>query len=121
MPTGKKNETTKEDFCLFTDEFTRWQVKFELSHWRIDFLHTKINARARIKPNVHTHTATVFFDTDWEDDEITDYKIKESAKHEAIHLLTCKLYNYGCDRNFTGNDIDRAEEELVRKLEEIIN
>ena len=63
----------------------------------------------------------VTIDDDWKDDILTDSAVIQSAKHEAVHLLTNKLYVYGCDRNYTGRDIERAEEELVRKLAEIIN
>jgi len=47
--------------------------------------------------------------------------IKETAKHEIIHLLLSRASECGRSKDYTSNDIYEAEEELVRKLEKIIN
>jgi len=43
-----------------------------------------------------------------------------SAKHEAIHLLLCRLENNAKWRYISKEEVDEAVEELVVKLEELI-
>jgi len=50
-----------------------------------------------------------------------EYKdIKRSAKHEALHLLVGRLEHNGYCRYSTENEIYEAAEEIVHKLEELI-
>ena len=85
-------KTTKKQFELFQDEFTKWQVKFELSHYRIDFYLKDIESRACIKIDNYGKCAAVTLHNSWKElDPITEYKVKDAAKHEAIHLLLSRF------------------------------
>lgn len=46
--------------------------------------------------------------------------IKQSAKHEAIHLLISRLEKCGRARYVSDSEIYEAGEELVHKLEDLI-
>ena len=114
-------ETTKKDFELFKKEFTKWQVKFELSHFRIEFIHEYVEgARAQITSSPCNSTGVVRLSTDWKEDEVDKNKILDSSKHEAIHLLFSKFSVQAKDKDYTSSDLDDTEEEIVRKLGFII-
>lgn len=62
--------------------------------------------------------ATVRLNTDESEKQFKD--IKRSAKHEALHLLLMRLENRAADRYTTYDDIYESSEEIVYKLEELV-
>lgn len=114
-------KTTEKQFNLFKDEFTEWQVKFELSHYRIDFYLKDIKGRADIRIDNYGKCAAVRLRRDWgNDDKITEFKLKDAAKHEAIHLLLSRFSDLAESRYIREDELISCEEELVRKIQELI-
>lgn len=113
-------KTSKKDFELFKKEFLRWQNTFQLNDWKVDFVHEKSDGgeRASIARDIYGRRATVFFNRDWDAsiEPLTPQAIKETAKHEAIHLLLSRVILLGKQRFVDENSIYEAEEELIGKL-----
>ena len=109
----KKSSTNME---IFIKEFTYWQEKFDLSGYRVFFRERDLeNAAACISIDLTQMTAVVTFNPD------TDKKIiKQVAKHEAIHLLTGRLERNGATRYIGEYEMIETMEELVNKLERLI-
>ena len=110
-----------KDFELFKKTFTRYQNKFGLTGWRISFSHGTLDgAHAEMTPNLSCMVASVRLnsvphkhDNNWGD-------IKGHAKHEAIHLLLQRLVTNGSTRYISESEIYESTEEVVRKLENLI-
>lgn len=117
-------KTTKKQFNLFKSECLRWADKFGLDGWRLDFYLEKLKgAQASVTRSYEGCVAEVRLDTEIkiDDDGNYDQVVKESAKHEMIHALLGNLSALASSRYVQGDEIYKAEEELVRKLEKIIS
>ena len=111
-----------KNFELFKKECWYWIDKLELNNATYRFYDglreedkKKYNG-AIIERNIENLQADIWFDN--KDKNINT--IKETAKHEIIHVLLFKLYFLGKSRQFTYGEYEREEEELVHKLEKII-
>uniref|UniRef100_A0A6M3LNY7 Uncharacterized protein n=1 Tax=viral metagenome TaxID=1070528 RepID=A0A6M3LNY7_9ZZZZ len=120
-------KTTQKQFELFKSECQKWIDRFEISHWDIVYEHKAEKGNyANTLRNIESLNAVIGLGEELDIDgldlgiSIDDY-IKVLAKHEVLHILCGKVSEYGTSREFTFTDIRRAEEELVRKLEKIIN
>lgn len=109
---------TKSDFEKFKKDFKHFQTTLGLNHWQVYFVQEEYNeAYACIDTN-HVYTATVTFPTEWPDDVEDKIKqIRHTARHEALHLLTSRLYDAANDRYATAQAIESASEEAQRLLE----
>jgi hypothetical protein len=110
----------KEDFELFKKEFSRYQKEFGLEGYKVLFLHKPLkdeNAHIYIDPQ--NMTSKVCFTT-LKSKDPQDWNIKRLAKHEAIHLLLGRLSDYGLRRFVPQELLLEAEEEVVRKLLNLI-
>jgi len=114
-------KTTKADFEKFKHFFNEWTEKFGLDYWQIYFEHkqNKIGYSA-IKPDIDGYVARVMLAINWDDREVTDEGLNQSAKHEAIHLLIVRCMAIGGSRFVTSDEMISAEEELVRRLEKLL-
>ncbi|MCJ7458357.1 MAG: hypothetical protein MUP17_05140 [candidate division Zixibacteria bacterium] len=110
-----------KDFALFQSEFKKWQKLFGLTGYKVYFKYEPLDSSyASISVNQDSMVATVRLNSKVSD-EARPYKdVKESAKHEAIHLLIGKLEEYGHYRYSSKHEIDEASEELTVKLESLI-
>ena len=72
--------------------------------------------------NLVGRVATMFFTKDWNDSvrRIAESEIAQTAKHEMLHLLLSRLSELAVSRYVTEDQITEAEEELVRKLEGLL-
>jgi hypothetical protein len=106
-------KTTKKQFELFKKTFVYWQKKFGLTDYRIDFFLEDIGSdAARIHSPHQTNTVTVILNN-----EIAGIPIKQSAKHEALHLLLNNLVRYSYIRfSVDEEEVGLAEEKLVVRL-----
>ena len=118
-------KTTKKHFEIFKNECQKWIDKFQLNGWKIYFEYggTNKNSYSTIRNNLIGHVATISFTKEWSMVGINNINkgIKETAKHEIIHLLLARFSEIGSARYTTNDEFYEAEEELVRKLEKIIN
>lgn len=111
----------QSDFEIFKKEFTKWQNRFGLSGWKIFFYHVELkDCYANITPDVENMVATVRLNSKVvKGDKYRD--VKKSAKHEALHLLIMKLEACGRWRYVNEDEITESSEELVHKLEGLID
>ena len=113
-------KTTKKDFELFMKECKIWEERLRLDGWSILYLHEeagKALAETDITPD--TRTVCVRLNTEWTD-PINTEAIKETAKHEMIHVLLGRMSGNASYRYTSKIELDESEEELVYKLEKII-
>lgn len=116
-------KTTRKQFELFKSECQKWIKRFELSGWRFDYLLEDIGKhQADVNRFYENCVVTVRFNTaiTRSDGRSFDSVIKNTAKHEMIHILIGNLATLAYSRYATESEITKAEEELNRKLEKII-
>ena len=110
-----------KDFELFQKEFKMWQRNFGLIGYKVYFKHEPLDSSfADIAINQGDMVATVRLNSSLPDKDKPHRSTKQSAKHEAIHLLVGRLEQNGRYRFTSENEIYEATEELVRRLEEFI-
>ena len=110
-----------KDFELFQSEFKKWQQKFGLTGYKVYFKYEPLDESfADIRVNQGSVVATVRLNSELPDKDKPFRDIKQSAKHEALHLLVGKLERNGRYRFTTENEIYESTEELVFKLEGLI-
>lgn len=109
------------DFEEFKKHFTDYQKRFGLTGYKVYFKNEPSDEHfASIKVDQINMTATVNLNSKLpkKDEKLKD--IKGSAKHEALHLLTHRLEDLARYRYITSDQVYEACEELVIKLESLI-
>lgn len=108
-----------KEFKEFKAEFLKWQAKFGLNGYRVSFKYEPLEScYAQIVVQQNDMIAMVSLDSSDTGREFMN--VKQSAKHEAIHLLLYRLEARAVERFSTQNDIYEACEEIVHKLEKLI-
>lgn len=112
-------KTTKKDFETFQAEFMRWVDKLGLKRYKIWFYHRDTKgAYASIKVYESGKGAAVYFSRHLHKDDSVGHSPKDSAKHEAIHLLLHRIQHLGECRYLFDNELQDEAESLVRILEQ---
>ncbi len=108
---------------IFEKECRRLSNLWELNDWTIR-IHTDDTKKEEkhfeggwIYRNLDNSQADIYLDEKYCK---TENDIKQTAKHEMIHLMLAKLYLLGKWRWASEDEVDRTEEELVHKLEDIL-
>jgi len=105
----------------FQKIFTAYQQKFGLNGYKVYFKYETINdSFASIVIDQDGLVATARLNSSLPDKDKPFQNIHGSAKHEAIHLLVGRFSDYSQSRYITRSDVTEAEEELVRRLEQLI-
>lgn len=119
-------KTTKKHFEIFKEECQKWIERYALLDWEIVFEHTALNGSdATVSVNSNPSLATIALSTkvEWEGLDFNmpfeDY-IKFLAKHETTHLLTARIVALARDRYVSEKEIDKEEELLGNKLNQLI-
>ena len=113
---------SNKDFELFQSEFKRWQYKFGLTGYKVYFKYEEMDGCfADIKINQGEMVVTARLNSKLSDISKPHKDIKRSAKHEALHLLVGRLEQNARWRYSAENDIYESVEELVFRLEDLIN
>jgi len=123
MSEEKKNLVlSKAEFDLFIGWHKHYLKEFGQIAWNCEYVFQNVdNCYAKTFYNLHNKTATVYFSKDWpEVVEFSTEKVQRTAKHEVQHLITARLYIVALDRFCNKDEIDDAEEELVRLLDKLI-
>lgn len=120
---GKRlSERMNKDFKDFQRYFREYQRRFGLTGYRIYFKHEPLGDRfARIMITQSSMVATVYLNSELPHKDKPFKDIKRDAKHEAIHLLVYRLESNGLWRHASEEEISEAVEELVVKLEKLID
>lgn|SRR3990167_2151585 len=113
---------TKKDFDFFKECCLEYIKKYQLNNWTFRFHFEGDGKReeqaAYVVRNRENLQADIYLDSRYSFTDRED--IRQSAKHEIIHCLIGELYLLGINREMNLDEIDRAEEELVHKLEEFL-
>ncbi len=105
------------DFTDFQKTFKVYQKLFGLNGYQVYFKYEPISdAFADIAVIQDNMVATVRLDNKKD----SQRHVKQSAKHEAIHLLLNRLEYYGRCRYVQPEEINEAVEELVVRLQGLI-
>ena len=114
-------KTTAKQFKLFRESFEQWKDYLRLDDWKVYFLHEKLNGCfAAIQADLDCSVATVFMNTELDKEDAIVFIPEDHAKHEALHLLTMEVVKLGGRRCVTEEELERADERLIRRLERII-
>uniref|UniRef100_A0A6M3J2G6 Uncharacterized protein n=1 Tax=viral metagenome TaxID=1070528 RepID=A0A6M3J2G6_9ZZZZ len=110
-----------KDFELFQSEFKKWQQKFGLTGYKVYFKCEPLDESfADIRINQGAMVVTIRLNSELPDKDKPHKDIKRSAKHEVLHLLVGRLEQNARYRYSSENEIYEATEELVFKLEDLI-
>ena len=116
--------TNQKQFALFKKECRKWFNRFHLNGWRIDFFLTPLpnKEQSEIILDYLACVGTAQLDTTISKTAEDSYSkvIKDIAKHEMIHGLLGNFAAVARMRFVTARELEKAEEELVVKLECII-
>lgn len=111
-----------KDFQRFQLEFIKWQRKFGLMGYKVYFKYEELdNCFADINVDLTEMVATVRYNSNLPDKDKQFRSPKDSAKHEALHLLVSRLELNGRARYINAAEMYESAEELVRKLEVLID
>jgi len=118
-------KTSKKDFEIFKKEFMRWVEIFGLKghhlNFRLEPLRTNNSDSfryAEIDICEEGKWANVTLNINQNGSNKT--RVKQHAKHEAIHLLIHKIGWIGKCRYLNDGEIDNEDERLVRILEKVL-
>jgi histidinol phosphatase-like PHP family hydrolase len=120
---NNKKITTKQHFEIFKKEFMYWQETFGLVGWNFDFEHKKSERnKADCAPDLDGRFCVVTLSKTWEGgiEEVTNERVREVAKHEAVHVLLARLTTYARVRYISKKELDEAEEKLVVILTKLL-
>jgi hypothetical protein len=113
-------KTTKRQFRMFCEEFTRLCERLGLMEWRLDFRHEDTgDNRAQITFAYIDRVARVSLNVEM-GEPYSDETIIEDALHEALELLTADVYALMRARWVSGDEIEAARHTLIRRLEKVL-
>lgn len=113
----------KSEFECFCREIKKILPLIGFSHYNIIYNFEFLpNTLAQVKYDLEAKTALFYLTTKIEDDEIAPvFDAISLARHESAHLLLAHLYDLSKKRYVTEHDLDEAEEDLVKKIENLLN
>jgi hypothetical protein len=116
---------TKKQFALFKKEHQKWCDAFGLFPWKMSY-HIGTSSKFRGAWNMiefENQLCHVYLDRNFEKEDHEkniNEALKIAAKHEAIHILLAPLYIPCMERFIDEDTVNRANEDLVRRLETLI-
>lgn len=116
-------KTTKLQFAQFKDEFNRVVEVLGLKGWKIYFEYEDIRSiegYASLSWDLEGMVATVTMTSILDDDHVADFNPTHVGRHEALHLLIASLVSLARWRFVTPDQIDVAQEAIVRRLEKLL-
>ena len=114
--------TSRQHFAVFKAECARCIKLYRIVGWRVEYLHEKLDdVRAECRSDAANQVVVLVLSTHWGDQiPATDVLVRQTARHEVIHLIVDKLNEVACFRFVTKNEHKHAVEATVRHLEEIL-
>ena len=115
---------TDKHLRIFDRAVRRWVKRLKLDDWEFHVAMGGVHKsnRAELEYDVLGAVATFSLTDEWNDEVTgpTKAEVESCAKHEALHLLCAELEVLARSRYVTKDEVDRASEHLVRKLEWLI-
>lgn len=109
-------KTTKADFEYFKECCQYYLKKYGITEYTVWIEHEKLSgAVGECSFKSVEKCATLKLNTSWSGAK-TKADIKETAKHEVVHVLLGKLSEYGRSRYVTPDELTEAIEEVVNRL-----
>ena len=109
------------EFDKFKKVFKEYQALFGLSGYKVYFKQEPLQDDfASCKINLMGRVVTILLDTNASKEDRKLCGVEENAKHEALHLLLGRLSILAHSRYVSQNEIEDAEEEIIRRLEKLI-
>ena len=114
--------TEARDFILYKKEVRRRIKELGLLEYRVSFQHKDDNLGDEEVPTrayvyLRYPYATFGLSVDWQDDPVSDARIRYCAAHEVRHLLLNQLVALAKSRYATEKEIDDAEEATIHRLD----
>jgi len=119
---AKSFKTTKVHFKVFKEEAEYWIKGFGLGGWKWYILHEHRmdEALAGYWINHEGCVVAIHLEPDWEDTEVTNKRLRQSAFHEVCHVLLTNLVRAAEDRYTEKGRIDEEEHHIIRILENAV-
>lgn len=115
------SKTSKKDFKIFKKAVRKYVKKYKLHSWCIYFHHTKDKSRlAYVNANTQGRAVTFVLCKHWGMAKITKKRLKDTAKHEVIHLILDALYQAGWSRFGTEENYLQANEAVAQHLTRLL-
>lgn len=118
-------KTTDKHFKIFRQECERLINVLGLQDWSIYFAHDGKEEDGRFgftSTKYKSCVATVGLNKFWDADPrlLNEEAIKDVARHEIMHLLLARLYGLACERGVSIDELEKEEESVVVRLENIL-
>lgn len=113
----KSERTTSSDFERFKEHAIQAFRAWGVDDWDIRFKHQRLSgAMANCSTDLTGRMARLRLSTDFGPNPITDAILRDTARHEAVHVLLAQVTNIGNSRWATEDEFKAAEEALVQRL-----
>jgi len=110
-----------QDFIDFQQYFKEYQRQFGLDEYKVYFKHERLDGCfANLTVSQCDSIATVRLNSKLPPKDIPHRGIRQSAKHEALHLLLFRLEDRALDRYIREGELYEIIEGLVFKLENLV-
>jgi hypothetical protein len=114
--------TTKTEFETFKKTFLAWRKRLGLTEWRVCFKHGPLEEMyASLMAHSEGRIVTVTLTTEIPSDCVAHFNPKESARHEALELLTTTLDYIARCRHCQEEEVTEARHAIIRRLESLFD
>jgi hypothetical protein len=113
---GEKVKTSKAHFRMFDRQVSKWLVVLGLtSQWKVFVSHVELMGRsmAETECDYPSKTASIFLNKVWEDTEVTERELDETAFHEVLEIAFDRLDSMAkisCQRD----KVDEARHDIIQ-------
>jgi len=112
---GKR--ATRKDFETFKEAFALWGVVLGLQDWAVSYQFTALPAHAKVSYDTASRIVLVTFSNSY---AVSKESIRYIAAHEAVHLALADFSICARDRFMDEYQLDREEEAVVMRFENLI-
>ena len=113
----------KDPFKYFEECVNRWVNYFGLYNWDVN-VHEDTDendeAMAETLSNVENKRADIYLIMDWNETEMTEYSLNETAFHEVLEVMLSEIRYIAGRRDIRFGEIDSAIHSIIRILTEKI-
>lgn len=115
--------TSAKDFSAFKKYCGYYADLLGLSDWEVFYEHIEdpngCGARALVSASVSDRICVMVLNKTW-DSDVTDVKLKRSARHEMLHLLLWSVLEAYRDHSLPKDYTIGEEHAVIKRLERVI-